>query len=79
MAVNQGTERPKVLVGHAVHPGRIRKDILNHERVDVDEANLQQMEGKNRDLLVFKAVRRDLAALAKEDKAVRAVPPLDDI
>ena len=30
-------------------------------------------------LLIFKLIARDLAALAKEDKPVRAAPSLDDV
>jgi len=37
------------------------------------------VKGVNRNLLIFKPIARDLAALAKEDKPVRAVPSLDDV
>jgi len=77
--VDQGCQRPQVDFGHPGSPRRLLEHALKHQRVDVDEARLQQVQGEDRDLLVLDAVRGDLAALAEEDEAVGAVPALDDI
>ena len=44
-----------------------------------DQARLEQVHGENSDFLGIHIVRADLAMLAVEDEAVRAVPTLDDI
>ena len=53
--------------------------MLDHQRIDVDQAYLQQVQREHAEFHVLLAVARHLAALAEEDEAVGAVPVLDDI
>jgi hypothetical protein len=77
--VDQRRQPPQVNFCHPRSPGRLLEHALKHQRVDVHEARLEQVQGEDRDLLVLDAVRGDLAALAEEDEAVGAVPALDNI
>ena len=60
-------------------PSRRRDHILDHQRVDVDKAELEEVERKDADLLIFQTIGRDLAALPEEQKAIDRVPVLDDV
>src|ERR1035438_10054518 len=44
-------ERPAVLCRQSMGPTRFRQHTLDHERIDVDQAHLEQMERKHRHLL----------------------------
>ncbi len=48
--------------------------LLHHQRIDIDEAQLEQMQRQHCNLLVFAAVGRKLSAFAIEDEAVDAIP-----
>ena len=52
VAVDKRIERAEVLLRHAAHPLLVAEDVLNHERVHVDEAVVKEVKGKDRDLLV---------------------------
>ncbi len=53
--------------------------MLQHQRVDIDQADLEQMEAQHRQFLVLQLVCRHLAPFAEEDEAVGAVPVLDHV
>ena len=53
--------------------------LLDHERVDVDHAVLEQVEAEHAHLLVFAPVARHLAAAGKEDEVVGRVPLLHHV
>jgi hypothetical protein len=79
MRVHQRAQRSHIRLGHPREPHRFVQYALQHQRIDVDQARLQQVQRKNRELLILKPVGCDLAALAEKDEAVRAVPVLDDV
>jgi hypothetical protein len=47
----------KILFGETVDPLRIGKNILNHESIDIDEAVLEKLKEKDRNLLLRKLLR----------------------
>src|SRR5260370_25179175 len=55
------------------------QDTLDHQGVDVDKADLQQVKRQHSELLVLQVVGSDLTAFAVEDEAVGSVPCLDDV
>ena len=55
------------------------QDTLNHQGVDVDKADLQQVECQHGEFLVLQVVGSDLTAFAVEDEVVGSVPVLDDV
>ena len=60
-------------------PVRLRQHLLEHERVDVDHAVLEQVQRQHADLVVLAAVAGQLAAAGEEHEVVGAVPLLDDV
>ena len=72
--VNQGCQRAIVFRLEPLAPCRIGQHALDHQRVHVDQAVLQQMQRQHGQLLVFQLVGRHLAALAIKDERVGAVP-----
>ena len=64
MAVDQGRDAPQVLSVQAAVPCRFSEDLLDHEGIDEDEGELQEMEWKHADLLVVRAVGGHLTAVA---------------
>ena len=52
---------------------------MNHQRVDVDHAILNQVQREHADLVVFPAVAGHLAATRKEHKIRGAVPLFDHV
>lgn len=63
-----------VRCGHAPAPTLLSKDALEHQGVDVHQAGLEEMQRRDRCLLLVKQVRCDLAASAEKDEAVGRVP-----
>jgi hypothetical protein len=53
-------------------PGGLAEYALKHQRVDVDHAVLQQVQGQHSCLLILQPVGGDLAATAIEDEIVGA-------
>jgi len=64
---------------HARHPGRLGQHPLQHRRVPVHQAGLQQVQRMDGHLLVVQPVAGHLAALAEEDEAVGRIPGLDHV
>lgn len=78
MVVKQRATRAG-LPSSAGYPLWLRQYLLDQQGVDVDQANLQQVQAKHRRFLIFQLVRRNLAPPAVKDEAVGAVPVLDHI
>ena len=78
-APHERRQAANVRCGHARHPARFGEHALQHQRIDVDQAGLQQVQRMHRRLLVVQPVAGDLAALAEEDEPVGGVPGLDDV
>ncbi len=53
--------------------------MLKHQRVDVNQRVLQEVQRQHRQFLILLSVGRDLTAFAKRDEVVDAVPMLDDV
>ena len=51
MIVNQGRETPQVLGCHSFCPLWLVQHVLDQDRVDVDQAELEQMQREDRQLL----------------------------
>lgn len=71
MRVPQRAQRPHIGRGHPRQPRRLLEHALQHQRVDVDQARLQQVQREHGKLLILEPVGRDLAALAEKDEALR--------
>ena len=74
MRVNQGCKRSQIVGCHLIPPTIVSEDGLNHQGINVNQGNLQQMQRQHSHLLIFKSVGRHLAALAEEDKIIRTIP-----
>jgi len=79
VGVDQWRQAAEIVRRHARQPSRLRQHALEHESVDVHQADLEQMQREHRQLLFVEAIGADLTALAVEDEAVGAVPVLDDV
>ena len=79
MTIDERGQGAEVLGGHAVEPGGVCEDLLEHQGIHIHEAHLEEMEGEHRLFLVIESVRRDFAPLPIEDKSVSTVPVLNDI
>src|SRR4029453_4466735 len=53
--------------------------MLQHERVDVDERDLEEVQSEHSDFLIFQAIGGHLAAFAVEDEIVSTVPVFDHL
>ena len=58
-------------VMRAIHAGSV-EHALQHQRVHVDQAGLQQVQRMNRHFLVVEPVAGNLTALAEEDEPIGA-------
>ena len=58
---------------------RLRQNPLEHQRIDVDHAILQQVQCQHAHLVVFPSVARQLSAPGEKDKIVSAIPLLDHV
>lgn len=60
-------------------PRWLVQDSLDHERVDVNQADLQEMQRQHGDLLILNSIRGDFAAPPVQDEIVAIVPVLDHL
>ena len=79
MTVDHGSDASPVVCVEAAAPGGFGQYLLDHEGVDVDERQLNQMQTEHPDLLIVDPVGGHLAALAEEDEVVDVIPVLDDV
>ena len=79
VAPNERRQGPEVGRHHARHPARFGQHALQHQRVHVDQAGLQQVKRVHRDLLVLQPIAGHLATFTKEDEVVGAVPGFDNV
>lgn len=64
---------------HARQPCRLGQHPLQHQRVHIDQAVLQQVQRQHGQFLVLETVAGYLAAFAEEDEAMGPVPVLDHV
>ena len=79
MAIEQWGQRAEILNRQPRRPGRFPKDPLEHQGINVYQRILEEMQGEDRQCLVFPPIRGDIPAFAKEDEIIGAVPNLHDI
>ena len=79
MVIDQRRESAPIINRHAITPRRFRQHFLNEQGIDVHQADLQQMERQDRQLLIGHTIGGELAALAVEDEVIGTVPVLDHI
>jgi hypothetical protein len=60
-------EARRSIGGKPFLPGVFFEYLLDHERIDVRQADLRQMERKHRDLLVFEFIAGELASVSMEE------------
>ena len=58
---------------------RGQPNLLDEQRIDVDQADLEQMQTEHRDLLQGDLAGSEVAAFAVEDEIVGAIPIFDDV
>ncbi len=73
MVVNQGRESPQIFGGHPFDPLRLAQHVLDEDGVHVNQAELEQMQREDRQLLFLQAVCRDFPVLPVQDEGIRAV------
>ena len=79
VAMDHGRDASPVVRVEAVAPSGFSQHLLDHEGVDVNERELDQMKTEHPDLLIIDPVGCHLAALAEVDEVVDVVPVLDDV
>jgi hypothetical protein len=72
-------ESTEIFGGEDAGPFGFGEDVLDHERVDVDQSGLEDVQGEHPELLLVAAVAGEFAALAVEDHGVDAVPRFDQV
>jgi hypothetical protein len=60
MAVEEGRESSIVGHGQLTFPLLRAENLLNHQRINIHQTNLKQMQGQNGDLLIIEAIGRNL-------------------
>jgi hypothetical protein len=79
MAIEQWGQRAEILNRQPRRPGCLPEDPLEHQGINVDQRVLEEMQGEDRQFLVFPPIRGDIPAFAKEDEIIGAVPILHHI
>jgi hypothetical protein len=70
VSVDERLQCTQIIWQHALRLIGLGRDTLDHQGVDVDKADLQQVRRQHSELLVLQVVGSDLTAFAVEDKAV---------
>ena len=60
-------------------PRRFSEHPLDHQRVHLDKARLEQVQAKQPYLLIFPTVRCQLCALTIKNESIRTIPALDNV
>jgi hypothetical protein len=79
MAIEQWGQRAEIFNRQPRRPGRLPEDPLEHQGINVDQRILEEMQGEDRQFLVFPPIRGDIPAFAKEDEIIGAIPIFHDI
>ena len=64
---------------HGRLPLLLNQDLLEQQRVDQGEADLDQMEGQDGQFLILWPIRQELSPATRENEAIDAVPLLNHI
>jgi len=79
VTVEQRRQGAQVLPRQTLLPVGLPQHLLSQQRIDVNQAHLEQMQAEQSQLLVRASVGRDLPAATVEDETVGAVPVLNDV
>jgi hypothetical protein len=60
----------QVARGELADPFPLRQHLLQHERVDIDHAVLEQVEAKHAEFVILTSVARQFAAAGKEHEVI---------
>src|SRR4029077_3253801 len=70
VSVDERRQSTQIICQRALRPIGLGQDTLDHQGVDVDKADLQQVKRQHSELLVLQVIGSDLTAFAVEDEAV---------
>lgn len=73
------SKRPQVISGQFALPLGFVQDLLHHQGVDVNQADLKQVQTEHLHLLVLEPIAGKLAPFAVQDEVVGTVPSKGDI
>ena len=79
MAEDQGRQPPTVLLRKTADPLRAVQDTLDHQRIDVHQADLNQMERQHADFLLVQLIGGKFVTLTKANEIVDIVPVFDHV
>ena len=74
MVVHQRRESPQIIGCHSFCPLWLIQHVLNQDRIDVDQAEWEQVQREDRQLLFLRTIRRDFATLFLSLAARKATP-----
>ncbi len=75
----QRRQSAQVREGQPPLPRGLCEHLLDHQGVDIHQADLEEMDREHTDLLLLSGIARELAALAIEDKRIGTVPVFYDV
>jgi hypothetical protein len=67
------------LVPYAIQPLRLIQHLLDHQGININKTELQQVERENGNLLVFQIIGRHFPTFAKVDRTIDPVPAFNHI
>jgi hypothetical protein len=79
VAVDHRRDASPVVRVETAAPSGFGQYLLDHEGVDIDKRQLNQMKTEHPDLLIVGPVGGHLTALAEEDEVVDVVPVFGDV
>jgi hypothetical protein len=56
MGIEQGREASEISDRELTRPGGLQEDLLDHQGIDVDQTDLQEMQREHRDLLIVESI-----------------------
>ena len=66
-------------LGQTIHPILVVQYSLNHQRVDVNQADLQEVQRQHADFTLFHLIRGKVAALTEAYEVVDIVPVFNHV
>src|SRR5258708_68705 len=79
MLIEERRQSAPVFLFHGSFPFSLSKHLLQHQRIDEGEADLDQMQREEGNFLVLWPIREEFAAFSMENKTIHTVPLLDDV
>ena len=79
MVVYQWRQTTPVFFCHSLLPDRLCEHILNQQGIDIDQADLQQVQREHRQFLIRRPVAGKFSVFPINNKIIGAVPVFNDI